>query len=170
MPSYVLSHQSPYLALLKKKPDYSILRVFGCACYPLLHPYNNHKLMFRSVKCIFIGYSSNYRGYRCLDPSTNRVYISRHVVFDEGTFPAQDWISSSLLPTATASTTPRGNVSSNFSLHLIPPLPPFSLEFHVAPVPLTISELQAPLQLTDIPTNSGPLSPAASPDLAFPIA
>ncbi|KAI9154232.1 hypothetical protein LWI28_023054 [Acer negundo] len=28
-----------------------------------------------------------HKGYRCLEPTTKRVYISRHVVFDEVTFP-----------------------------------------------------------------------------------
>ena len=29
-----------------KIPDYRSLRVFGCLCYPLIHPYNNHKLQY----------------------------------------------------------------------------------------------------------------------------
>lgn len=27
-------------------PDYSFLRVFACACWPNLHPYNSHRLEF----------------------------------------------------------------------------------------------------------------------------
>jgi hypothetical protein len=64
--------------------------VFGCACYSLLRPYTKHKLEFRSKQCVFLGYSSNQKGYRCLDPASNRIYISRHVIFDEHTFPAKD--------------------------------------------------------------------------------
>jgi hypothetical protein len=60
---------------------------FGCACYPCLIPYNKKKLEYRSIKCIFLGYSLNHKGSRCIDPSTGRVYISRHVVFDERAFP-----------------------------------------------------------------------------------
>jgi hypothetical protein len=90
MPTPVLQFRSPYFTLFQHQPDYSILRSFGCACFPLLRPYNSHKLAFRSKKCIFLGYSNNHKGYRCLDPHTNRVYLSRHVVFDETLFPAGD--------------------------------------------------------------------------------
>ena len=36
---------------------------------------------------MFLGYSNHYKGYRCLDPKTGRVYTSWHVVFYESTFP-----------------------------------------------------------------------------------
>jgi hypothetical protein len=36
---------------------------------------------------VFIGYSPEHKGYRCLDLSTNRIVISRHVVFYEDCFP-----------------------------------------------------------------------------------
>jgi hypothetical protein len=63
------------------------MRVFGCACWPHLRPYNQHKLDFRSKPCIFIGYSPSHRGYKCLHLPTGRIYISRNVIFDESTFP-----------------------------------------------------------------------------------
>lgn len=34
-------------------------------------------------KCIFLGYNAKQKGYFCLDPHINCVYISRRVVFDE---------------------------------------------------------------------------------------
>jgi hypothetical protein len=89
LPTPTLKWSVPYTLLFNKAPDFSQLRVFGCACYPL-RPYNRHKPEFRSKKCIFLGYSSNKKGYRCLDPSSHRVYISRHVVFDEKVFHTQD--------------------------------------------------------------------------------
>jgi hypothetical protein len=88
LPTRTLNHISPYAKLYGKDPNYSILRVFGCKCFPLLRPYTANKLEYRSKACIFLGYS--YGGYRCLDPFTDRVYLSRHVIFDEQSFPAKD--------------------------------------------------------------------------------
>lgn len=90
LPTPVLQNQSPYFKLLHKHPDYSLLKTFGCACYPLLRPYIPHKLSLRSTKCVFLGYSSTQKGYRCLDLKTNSVYTSRHVIFDELQFPASE--------------------------------------------------------------------------------
>ena len=87
LPTPILKHKSPYEILYKRVPDYQIMRVFGCACWPNLRPYNKNKLNFRSKTCIFIGYSLCHQGYKCLDLSTGKIYVSRHVIFDETLFP-----------------------------------------------------------------------------------
>ena len=88
-PTKVLNFESPLERLLQEKPDYNSLRIFGCACWPNLRPYNSHKLQFRSKQCAFLGYSPLHKGFRCLDISSGRIYISRDVVFDESVFPFQ---------------------------------------------------------------------------------
>jgi hypothetical protein len=113
LPTAVLKHQSPYAKLLHKSLDYYLLKIFGCACYPLFRPYNNHKLMYQSKKCIFLGYCSNYRGYKCYDPISKKTIISRHVIFYEHTFPAQDWISIISMPPANGSTPVQVNSSAS---------------------------------------------------------
>lgn len=60
--------------------------VFGCACFPLLRPYNKNKLQFRSQECLFLDYSPTYKGYKCLS-SEGRIYISKDVVVNESRFP-----------------------------------------------------------------------------------
>ncbi|WVZ70805.1 hypothetical protein U9M48_019442 [Paspalum notatum var. saurae] len=63
------------------------VRVFGCCCYPNLPATASHKLAPRFAQCVFLGYSTHHKGYRCLDLSSNRVIISRHIIFDETSFP-----------------------------------------------------------------------------------
>jgi hypothetical protein len=41
------------------------------------------KLDPKAEKCIFIGYSSKQKGYRCFNPFTRKLQVSRDVVFDE---------------------------------------------------------------------------------------
>jgi hypothetical protein len=59
-----------------------MLCVFGCACWPRLRPYNKHKLSFRSKECVFLGYSSLHKWYKCLDPNSGRIHISRDVFYE----------------------------------------------------------------------------------------
>lgn len=77
---------SPWKLLFKTFLDYSKLKTFGCNCFPWLKPYVSSKLDGKSKCCVFLGYILQYKGYRCLDHVTHRVYISRHVKFDEFTY------------------------------------------------------------------------------------
>ena len=75
--------------LFHKSLSYESLHVFSCACFPYLRPYNIIKLQIRSKRCVYLGYLFNHQGYHCLDPTTSRLYLSCHVVFDEHSFPSQ---------------------------------------------------------------------------------
>lgn len=86
-PIKTLGRHTTFFALYGTHLSYSHLRVFGCKCYPNLSATTPHKLAPRSTMCVFLGYPLNHKGYRCFDPVSNRVIISRHVVFDEHSFP-----------------------------------------------------------------------------------
>jgi hypothetical protein len=86
-PSNVINYETPQERLFHTQQNYLSLRVFGCACWSNLRPYNQHKLQFRSKQCVFPGYSTQHKGFKCLDVSEGHVYISRDVVFDEITYP-----------------------------------------------------------------------------------
>lgn len=84
------SSQSPYELFHGQSPEYQALRVFGCSCFPTLWDYAHNKFDPKSLKCVFLGYNDKYKGYKCLLPTTRRVFISRHVIFDEQSFPFSD--------------------------------------------------------------------------------
>jgi transposase InsO family protein len=66
-----------------KNPDVSHLIMFGCITYVHVPHKKRSKLDPKAEKCIFIGYSLEQKGYRCFNPSTRRLQVSRDVVFDE---------------------------------------------------------------------------------------
>ncbi|BBH05152.1 transposable element gene [Prunus dulcis] len=120
--------KSPWELVFRKSPDYSKLKVFGCSCYPWLKPYISSKLDGKSKRCVFLGYSLQHKGYRCLDLETNRLYVSRHVTFNEDTFPFKDV---SFVP---SSVDPSLSPSSSINLH-------FSLPPPSVPVPPPVSNV-----------------------------
>jgi hypothetical protein len=74
---------SPFKKLYGYVPDYSSFRVFCCTCF-VLRPYTKHsKLSSQSAICVFLGYSEGKKVYHCFDPITQKLYVSRHVVFLE---------------------------------------------------------------------------------------
>ena len=74
---------SPFEKLYGYAPVYSSLRVFGCTCFVLRPHAERNKLASRSALCVFLGYGVSQKGYRCFDPVSQKLYVSRHVVFLE---------------------------------------------------------------------------------------
>ncbi|XP_019432742.1 PREDICTED: uncharacterized protein LOC109339708 [Lupinus angustifolius] len=86
IPTHTLQQRSPFQVLFGDIPDYKFFKVFGCSCYPLLRSYNKNKLEPRSTECVFLVYSPNHKGYKCLSRH-GKIYISKDVVFNEHSFP-----------------------------------------------------------------------------------
>ena len=74
---------TPYEKFYGKKPDLSHVRIFGSIAYVHIPDEKRQKLDPKSEKCILIGYSLEQKGYKCYNPSTRKVRVSRDVVFDE---------------------------------------------------------------------------------------
>nr|CAD1818376.1 unnamed protein product [Ananas comosus var. bracteatus] len=57
-------------------------------------PYTESKYRAKAIRCIFVGYDSERKGWRCCDPTTGCCYTSRNVVFDEASswWPSQEVI------------------------------------------------------------------------------
>uniref|UniRef100_A0A803NMR7 Retroviral polymerase SH3-like domain-containing protein n=1 Tax=Cannabis sativa TaxID=3483 RepID=A0A803NMR7_CANSA len=83
MPLDVISCLSPFEKLYGCILDYSSLRVFGSTYFVLRPSVECTKLSSRSALCVFLGYGEGKKGYRCFDPVSQKLYVSRHVVFLE---------------------------------------------------------------------------------------
>ena len=84
MPSSVLHDQIPHSILLPTQPLFYLPpRVFGCICFVHILTPGQDKLSGKATKCVFLGYSRLYRGYRCYSPDTNRYFIFADVTFFE---------------------------------------------------------------------------------------
>ena len=81
--------QSPFFFLFGVHPDYHELRAFGLVCYVHINGSLRHMFQDKTLKCRFLGYAEDYKGYRCYDPLSKHVKISRNVVFDEMNFDNQ---------------------------------------------------------------------------------
>ena len=138
MPTPTLNLSSPYHKIFLTAPNYSKLRVFGCLCYPWLRPYTSHKLESRSKPCVFLGYSLTQSAYYCLDPSTSKIYVSRHVKFVESHFPY-----------------------SSLSRPSTSPLPNLIATWIPAPIPVLAPSSQPPLHTpSDVIVSQHPQSAA----------
>ncbi len=57
--------------------------MFGCIAYVHVPDELRTKLDPKAEKCVFIGYSLEQKGYKCYNPVTCQLRVSRDVVFDE---------------------------------------------------------------------------------------
>ncbi|KAJ7969169.1 Retrovirus-related Pol polyprotein from transposon TNT 1-94 [Quillaja saponaria] len=66
-------------------------RIFGCVAYVHLHKNQRTKLDPCAMRCIFLGYATHQKGYRCYDPTTRHLYTTMDVTFleSETFFPKQ---------------------------------------------------------------------------------
>lgn len=71
---------------------------------------------------VFSGFSSKNKSYLCLYVPSSRLYIARHVVFNENVFPSANHISSSVVPPTTMNT--QSNHASSFIFENISPTHP----------------------------------------------
>ncbi|KAL0393153.1 UNVERIFIED_CONTAM: Retrovirus-related Pol polyprotein from transposon RE2 [Sesamum radiatum] len=78
-----VQNMTPIEAWSGKKPSAKHLRVFGSICYVHIPTEKRHKLEEKTEKGIFLGYSTQSKGYRIYNLKTKKLIISRDVEFDE---------------------------------------------------------------------------------------
>lgn len=82
-PTHALSDITPHEVWTGQKPDLSNTRIFGCPAMVHIPKEKRQKLDVKSRQLIFVGYSECTKGYRFIDPKTNKAVISRDVHFLE---------------------------------------------------------------------------------------
>ena len=83
MPSKILGMKSPCELLLNTNDFVVPPKLFGCTCFVRDHRPSVGKLDHRAIKCIFIGYPSRQKGYKCWSPTERRTFVSMDVTFRE---------------------------------------------------------------------------------------
>ena len=74
LPSRVLGNKTPVSVLSQfylefNKSSHLPPKIFGSVSYVHIHTQNHGKLDPRAVKCVFLGYSSTQKGYKCYHPN-----------------------------------------------------------------------------------------------------
>nr|GEW96566.1 retrovirus-related Pol polyprotein from transposon TNT 1-94 [Tanacetum cinerariifolium] len=163
MPYRTSTNKSPFEHIFKRSPDYSFLRVVGCLCFLHLRPYNHHQMDLRSTLCVFLGYSPSHHGYCCLDISTERLYITRRVRFNEAQFPFDIPKTTSSPPSKTS------HYYSSKSPYVIPTTDHPSPSSPCLPIssPSLVSHL-SPTSQTSLESSNGQLSPVSITSIPKP--
>lgn len=87
LPTKKMSLHSSTKIRYQKDPSYSNLRVFGCLCYSLIPSTSRNKLQPQPTPCVFLNFPPNHRGNKCYKLSSRKIFIFRHVIFEENMFP-----------------------------------------------------------------------------------
>ena len=86
MPGRVLSFVTPLQKFQEFFPHSRLdahlpLCVFGSTVFVHTHGPKWNKFDPRALKCVFLGYSSTQKGYKCYDPISQKLYVSLHAHF-----------------------------------------------------------------------------------------
>ncbi|KAK2452382.1 putative mitochondrial protein [Trifolium repens] len=158
MPSRVLKFQTPFQVISNCFPQTRVLstlpiKVFGCSVF--VH-HQASKLDPRALKCIFVGYSPNQKGYKCYSPISRKFYNSMDVTFFENQ------------PFYTKTDIQGENFTQEYQLWDIDTLESGESSLHVSPqidqTDPTMSTHLLPLPVLDQSCDQPELSSIESPD------
>lgn len=73
--------KTPLELMYGTKPDYNNIYQFGCDVYVMVPKEKRKKLDDKAVKRTYIGFDENSKGFRVTDPRTQRIVVTRDIVF-----------------------------------------------------------------------------------------
>jgi hypothetical protein len=86
-PHSAIFQSTPYEKWFNKIPNLEHVRIWGSVCYVMIPQEKRtgagSKLLPKSTKAIFVGYSEIHKAYKCFDEESFKELYSPHVTFDE---------------------------------------------------------------------------------------
>ncbi|KAI5319433.1 hypothetical protein L3X38_039141 [Prunus dulcis] len=82
-PTSALDNSTPFEKFSGRKPGVKHLKIFGSLCYIHIPSQRRHKLEETGENGVFVGYGICEKGYRVLNLRTQKIELSRSVIFDE---------------------------------------------------------------------------------------
>ena len=152
MPLFVLHDEIHHSLLFPDKTLYFLPpRVFGCTYFVHILTPGQDKLSTKATKCIFLGYPTLQKGYRCYSSETHRYFLSADATFfDDSLF---------------------FSTSESLPVSEVLPLPIISPPNVVPSCPLQVyhrrHRVVVPPSLAEVPADSLPI-PSTSPAPALP--
>lgn len=73
------TEKTPAKLFTGEKPDISHIRIFGSKVYSFIPKQKRRKWDDKAEERVLVGYAGNAKGYRILNPRTNKIWISRTV-------------------------------------------------------------------------------------------
>lgn len=83
LPTKVLGDVTPYESWTRRKPSLGHLKIFGCTAHARNSAPHMKKLDDRSKALVYFGVEEGSKAHRLFDPITNKIIVSRDVVFEE---------------------------------------------------------------------------------------
>ncbi|XP_078437813.1 uncharacterized protein LOC144708393 [Wolffia australiana] len=148
-------------------------RVFGCTAYVHDTSPTLTKLDAKALRCVFVGYSTLQKGYRCYHPPSRRFFVSANVTFAEYEPYFGDYSSSPRLPLDEDPSVPHlepvpsaeptaPTVSSSHDLSSFDPPVPSSSSLEVLPAP-PIPDFDVAPSWSPPEASSSPMVDTSSP-------
>ncbi|GJS52620.1 retrovirus-related pol polyprotein from transposon TNT 1-94 [Tanacetum coccineum] len=75
--------KTPYHIINGRKPSLKFFHIFGSLCYIVRDGENHDKMKEKGDACIFVGYSTQSKGYKVYNKKTRVIVETIHVNFDE---------------------------------------------------------------------------------------